>query len=108
MFSEFRASAAGFDADQLHGCILDERMKHPDRVAAAAHAGNHCIGQAALRLENLLARLKPDHAMKIAHHGRIRMSAQRGAEQIVGCGNIGDPVAHGLADGVLQRAAARS
>ena len=44
-----------------------------------------------------------DAAMKIAHHGRIGMRAERAAQQIMSCPDVGDPVAHGLADRVLQR-----
>ena len=44
--------------------------------------------------------------MEIAHHHRVRVRAQRGAEQIVSVGDIGDPIAHRFADGVFERAAA--
>ena len=55
MLAELVAAAAGFDADQLHAGIRNERVEQPDRVAAAADAGEDRIGQAALGLENLLA-----------------------------------------------------
>ncbi len=75
--------AAGFDADQLHAFVFDERVEDADGVAAAADAGEDGIGQAAFGFENLAARFVADHAMEIAHHHRIRMRAERGAEQIV-------------------------
>ena len=53
-----------------------------------------------------LARFVSDHAMEVAHHGRIGMRAERRAQQIVRGRDVGDPIAHGLADGVFQRAAA--
>ena len=60
-------------------------------------------GQAAFLLENLLLHLDADAAMEVAHHGRVRMRAESAAEQVVGGADVGDPVAHGLADGVFQR-----
>jgi hypothetical protein len=56
--------------------------------------------------QNLRPRFHADDAMKIAHHGRIRMRAQGRAKQIICVAHVGDPVAHRLADGVFQRAAA--
>ena len=43
------------------------------------------------------------HAMEVAHHGGIRMRAESAAEQVVSGADVGDPVAHGFADGVFQR-----
>ena len=63
-------------------------------------------GSAAFGFQNLPPRLFADHLVKIAHHHRIRMRAERRAEQVVGVADVGDPVAHGFADGVLERAAA--
>ena len=52
------------------------------------------------------ARLAADHRLELAHHQRIRMRAERRAEQVVGVVDVGDPVAHRLVDRVLQRPAA--
>ncbi len=85
-------------------------MEHADRIAAAAHTGNDGVGEAAgagLWVEQLVDRLTADHALKIAHHGRIGMRAQGAAEQVVGRAHIGDPVADGLVDGILERLAPR-
>ena len=50
--------------------ILDERMEQPDRVAAAADAGDRVVGQAARCLEDLRARFAPDDRLEVAHeHG---------------------------------------
>ena len=51
-------------------------------------------------------RLLADHLLEIAHHHRVGMRAQRRAEQVMRRRDVGHPVAHGLADGVLERAAA--
>ena len=50
MIAWLRRSAAGFDADQFDFFVLDERIKHARRVAAAADASHHrdpAIGRAA-------------------------------------------------------------
>ena len=39
--------AAGLDADQADRLVVDERVEHPDRVAAAADAGDDRIRQTA-------------------------------------------------------------
>ncbi len=94
-------AAAGFDPYQLHVVIRHERVENSDGVAASAHAGKDRIGQPALRFQNLAARLLADHLLEIAHHHRVRMRAQRRAQQVIRVADVGHPVAHGLADGVL-------
>src|SRR6185436_10699111 len=58
------------DADQLD-VVLEERGEDPDRVGAAADAGDHPRGQRALGGERLLARLVADHPLQIADEGRV-------------------------------------
>ena len=98
--------AAGLDADQPHAGIVDKGVEDAHRVAAAADAGDDRVRQLAGQLEDLRARLPSDHRLEFADHQRIRMRPQHRAEQIVGVGDVGDPVAHRLVDGVLQRPAA--
>ena len=86
--------------------IVEERVEDADGVAAAADAGDDRVGQPAGLLQDLRARLAADHRLELAHHQRIRMRAEHRAEQVVGVADVGDPVAHRLVDGVLQRAAA--
>ena len=38
---------ARFHTDEFHGFVINERVKHPRRVRAAAHARHHDIRQAA-------------------------------------------------------------
>jgi hypothetical protein len=106
VLADFVAPPAGFDADQFDCPIGHKRVEHADGVAPAAHAGENGIGQAAFGFQNLAARLLADARMEIAHHHGIRMRAQRGAEQVVRIGHVRYPIAHSLADGVLQCAAA--
>ena len=56
--------------------------------------------------EHLAAGLEADHRLELADHERVRMRTEGRAEQVVGVGDVGHPVAHRLVDGVLQRAGA--
>ena len=80
MLAQLQAAAAGFDADQLDVLVADEGVEHADGVRAPADAGENRIRQAAFALENFGASFVPDHAVKIAHHERIRMRAERRAQ----------------------------
>src|SRR3989441_13002328 len=84
VLAKLRAAPAGFDPNHLHGAVAEKFVEQPDRVRAAAHAGVEMRRQTLLRGENLLARLAPNHALKIAHHRRIGMRAEHRAEQVVG------------------------
>ena len=101
------AFAAGLDADQPHALVVEEAVEDADGVAAAADARHHHVGQPAQLRQDLAARLTADHRLELAHHQRIGMRAQRRSEQVIGVLDVGDPVAHRLVDGVLQRLAAR-
>ena len=86
--------------------IVQKRVEQSDRIRAAAYACDQQIGQPLFRFQNLRARFDADHAMKIAHHHRIRMRAQHRAKQVMRRAYVGDPVAHRFIDRVLQRARA--
>ena len=77
-------------------------MEEPDRVAAAANAGDKQVGETLLALEDLAARLDADDAVEIAHHHRIRVRPEGTAEDVVGRANVRDPVAQGLVDRFLE------
>src|SRR5580692_11850078 len=76
MFSECSAPSTGFDADQTDVFIRDEFVESANGVRSAANAGDDCVGQAALFLENLRPRFFADDAMEITHHLRVGMSAE--------------------------------
>ena len=101
MFAKLRAAPTGFDANQLDAFVADKRVEQADGIAAPADAGVQRIRQAALSLKNLGARLNADHTMKVADHDWIRMCTQRGTEEVISIVDVGHPVAHGFADGVL-------
>ena len=85
MFADGVAASAGFHAHQRDGAIGQERVEDPDGVGAAAHAGEDGVRQAAFGFQDLAARLFADDFVKIAHHHRIRVRAQHGAQQVIAC-----------------------
>src|SRR5262249_20755832 len=97
------AVAAGLDADQTHLRLLEKIEEEPDGVRATADTRDHLVRQPALGREDLLARLLADHAVKIAHHHRIRVRAERRAEDVVRAAHVRDPIAHRLVDRFLER-----
>src|SRR2546425_5390530 len=106
MITKCFAAAAGFNADQSYLLVLDEVMKNSDGVRSATDASDDRIRQAAFSFQNLCASFASDNFLEIADHGGIRMRAQHAAQQIV-CGpDVGDPIAHGFVDRILQSARA--
>ena len=102
-----RAPPARFDADQPD--VPDPRGtgEDADGIASAAHAGTDRPAGVPSAFQHLRPRFVADHALEVAHHHRIGMRAESGTEQVVGVADVGHPIAHGLADGVLQRACCR-
>src|ERR1051326_5616959 len=104
MLSKLTAKSARFNTDHAHGSVLKRRVKHADRIRTAAHTGDQTVRQAAFLFQNLRARLASNHTLKVAHHHRIRMRAERAAEQVITVGNIRYPITQRLVDGILQSA----
>ncbi len=100
------AVPAGLEAVELHVGVRHEGGEDADGVGATADTGGHGIGQPAAALEDLLARLVADHPLVLAHHQRERVRSGHRPEHVVRRLDVGDPVAHRLVDGVLQRARA--
>src|SRR5581483_6040123 len=65
--AEPRAATPGFDADQFHAAVIHEACEEADRVAAAANAGKHRVGQAPLVLQYLGAGFAADDRLEVAH-----------------------------------------
>ena len=82
-------------------------MKQADGVRPAADAGDQCIRQPALGLEDLLLRLAADDRLEIAHQHRIRMRPRGRADHIERRRDIGYPIAQRFVHRILQRARAR-
>src|SRR3546814_12181931 len=57
-------------------------------------------------LRHLLEAFVADDGLEVAHHARIGIGAGHRADDVEGVFDIGDPVAHGLVQGVFQGARA--
>ena len=106
MLAQGGAAAAGFDADQFHGCIVDERGEDSRGVRSAADAGDDVIRQSPLDFQALLARLAADHRLKIADDHRKRVRPDDRADDVMRVIDGAHPVAHRFVGGVLERLAA--
>src|SRR5215472_2183699 len=106
MLAGFKAGTAGLDPDQLHPGCTSEGVEYADGVAAPSDAGDNDVRQPSFLLEYLFACFCTDDRLKIAHHTRVRMRPNGRSDQVEGCLHVRDPVADGLIDGILQRAAA--
>ncbi len=100
------AVTAGLDADQARLLVRDVVVKDAHGVAAATDTGDHGVGLTADHLRHLHHALLADHRIEIAHHHRIRVRTGHGADDVERALDVGDPVAHGLVERVLERLAA--
>jgi hypothetical protein len=96
--------AGGLDPDQPDVTVLEEAGEDPDGIGAPADARYDGVGQPVLRGEQLLARLAADDRLKFLDDRGVGMRAYAGADQVVRRLNVGDPVADGLARGLLEGA----
>ena len=78
----------------------------PIALEPAADARHDGVRQRTGPLEHLRARLVADDPLEVAHHRREGVRPGHGAEHVVRVVDVGDPVAHRLVDGVLERLAA--
>ena len=99
--------AGGLDAENLNPGIVEERMKQPHRVGAAADAGDQRIRQPAFSFLHLPAGLDPDDRLEITHHHRIGMRAGDRTDAVESVVNVGDPVAQRFVHRVFQGARSR-
>ena len=107
VFAAGQTHSPGFHPYHLNPGILDERVEQADTVAAASYAGHQAMGESAFGGQDLAPRLPADHRLEIADHHRIRMRSQHGPQQVMRGAHVRGPVAHGLADGVLECSTAR-
>ena len=103
MFAGFQTIPSRFHTDQTHIFFVDVRIKNTHRVGAATHACNDRIGLTAREFGHLYECFFPDHRLEIAHHHRIGMRARHRADDVIGMGDVGHPVAHRLVERILER-----
>ena len=97
------ALAGRFGDRQPNGRLADEPVEQPDRVRAAADAGEGEIRQPTLDVDELGGRFVADPALEVANDRRVRVRPHRRAQDVVGRLDVRHPVAHRLVDGVLER-----
>src|SRR5919201_2383846 len=107
VLSQFPTTATSFDPDELHVALGDKLLENSNCVGSSANTRNDGRRKAVLGSQNLDTCLLADYGLKIADHGWVGMCAEHTAEQIMCRTDVGNPVAHGFIDGVLQRARAR-
>ena len=88
--------------------LVDEPGEDADRIRTTANTRHDDIGIGARQCSALLARLVADHAVKFAYHPGIRVGSHDRSEAIVSVTHSGNPIAHRLIHGILQRPAART
>ena len=79
-----QAVARRFNAEDLHGGVVEEGMEQADGVGAPANGCDQRIRQAPFGGHHLLAHLVADHALEIAHHHGIGVRASGGADAVEG------------------------
>ena len=72
--------ASGFDAQELDVLVVRKRVKRPDGVAPAAHAGHEKIREPPFLAEDLPLDLVADYPLKVPHDLRIGVGADDGAD----------------------------
>src|SRR5207245_3639445 len=85
--------ASRLDADQLHLLIVEKGGEDADRIGAATHARDDGVWQPPSTLQYLGARLAADDGLEVAHQTRKGIRPDDRADDVVGRGDIGDPVA---------------
>src|SRR5690349_14307831 len=73
MIARLRAASTCLDANECHFFVLNERIEHSGRIAAAADAGDHRVWQPTELVARLLDRLAADDRLKVAHDSRKGM-----------------------------------
>ena len=83
-FQGVNAPAGGLAADEPHLPVFKEVVKAADGVGAAAHAGDHRVGELPLLLEDLLLDLFGDDGLEIPDNGGERVGAHDRAQAVMG------------------------
>ena len=106
MLTFIDAATAGFDADEADAWFVKEFEESTDGVGASADTGDDIVWQTSFSAQNLLFGFDGDDAVEIADHHRIRVRTIGRPQNVMRLANVGDPVAHGLVDSLLERALA--
>ena len=101
------ALSASLESVERDVGVGNEIGEDAERIRTTTNTCRHCIGQSAVAIKKLSARLGTDHPLELSDHHREGMWTRHRADYIVGVVDRGDPVTHGVVHGVLQRLGAR-
>lgn len=96
----------GLNTKELDAGVVGEGVEHADGIATTTNAGDDGIGELAALLQHLLLGLVTDDGLEGADNGGEGVRADSGADDVVGIGEVDDPVTESLVDGVAEGAAA--
>ena len=99
-----QSAAGGLHPHQPHPGVVHEVRENADGVGAATDAGDDGVRQPPGRPQDLGPGLPADDALELAHQERVRVWPGGGAENVVGVGEGGGPVAQRLVDRILEGA----
>lgn len=74
------ALAGRLDAVERDALVVEEAAEQAHRIRPSTDARDRGVRQAALERQDLLARLAPDDRLELAHHRRVRVGADDGAD----------------------------
>ena len=92
----------GFDAEELDARVIGEGVGHPHCVGATADTRDDSAGEFVLELQHLLLGLVADNGLEGADDGWERVWPDGGANDVVSGGEVDDPGAHRLVDGIAE------
>ncbi len=90
------------NTDQPDALVLDEIVEGTDGVASTSDASHDGIRKFSNLLRELLLDLAANNSLEVADDGRERVGSDSRADAVVSGRKIGDPVTHGLVNGVLE------
>src|SRR6185436_2201119 len=77
-------------------------MKEPDGIRSTTDTGNQTIRQTPFLFEDLNACFASDYTLVVSHHERVGMWTKSAAEQVIGVGDICDPIAQRFVNCVFE------
>mmetsp|Transcript_20694 Transcript_20694/g.40644 ORF Transcript_20694/g.40644 Transcript_20694/m.40644 type:complete len:382 (-) Transcript_20694:398-1543(-) len=93
---------AGLDTKDSDLLVILERVEHADGVGATADASADHVRETSELGQGLVLGLVTDDALEVTHDRGERVRANGRTDNVVGVADVGDPVAHGLIDGILE------
>src|SRR5665647_2789388 len=103
MFAGFHPQTSSLDTDEAHILIIDVGVENSHGIGAATDTGDDGIRLTPDQFRHLAPGFDTDDGLKIPHHHGIWVRTGNGAYDVKSIGNVGDPIAHGLVECILER-----